>query len=180
MDKHKELFPIVDETGAVVGSATRELCHGGSMLLHPVVHLHVFSPEGKLFLQHRSSLKDIQPGKWDTSVGGHVDYGEQVEDALLREAREELGLTNISPVKLYTYIFSSDRERELVNTFYAVCKESDVRVDHDEVTEGRFFSEKEISDKLESGGMFTPNFEMEFRKLQAVHVFDVISGNQKG
>jgi isopentenyldiphosphate isomerase len=32
-----------------------------------------------LYLQKRSETKDIQPGKWDTAVGGHVDYGETIE-----------------------------------------------------------------------------------------------------
>ena len=47
------------------------------MLLHPVVHLHVMREGGFLYLQKRAMDKDIQPGKWDTAVGGHVDFGEQ-------------------------------------------------------------------------------------------------------
>ena len=77
-----ELFPIVDEKGNVIGSASRKECHSGTKKLHPVVHLHVFDSEGRLFLQKRAENKDIQPGKWDTSVGGHIDYGETVGEAL--------------------------------------------------------------------------------------------------
>ena len=87
-DNGEEIFPVVDDTGKTIGKATRAQCHGGSMLLHPVVHLHVFDSLGRLYLQKRPDWKDIQPGKWDTAVGGHVDYGESVEQALLREARE--------------------------------------------------------------------------------------------
>ena len=83
-DNNKEIFPVVDECGNVVGKATRGECHGGSMLLHPVVHLHLFDSEGRIYLQQRPLWKDIQPGKWDTAVGGHVDYGENVEDALAK------------------------------------------------------------------------------------------------
>ena len=47
-DNNKELLPLVDEEGHVVGSATRGECHDGmSMLLHPVVHLHVFNERGE-------------------------------------------------------------------------------------------------------------------------------------
>ena len=81
-DNNQEMFPIVDEEGNITGAATRGECHGGSMLLHPVVHLHVFNSKGELYLQKRPEWKDIQPGKWDTAVGGHVDLGECVEDAL--------------------------------------------------------------------------------------------------
>ena len=45
-DNSEEIFPVVDAAGTVVGSATRGECHGGSMLLHPVVHLHVFNSKG--------------------------------------------------------------------------------------------------------------------------------------
>jgi len=68
-----EYFPLVDEWGNVIGKATRQECHSGSFLLHPVVHLHILNNRGELYLQKRVMNKDIQPGKWDTSVGGHVD-----------------------------------------------------------------------------------------------------------
>ena len=45
-DNKDELFPVMDEVGNVVGSATRGECHGGSRLLHPVVHLHLCDAEG--------------------------------------------------------------------------------------------------------------------------------------
>ena len=76
-DNKEEMLPIVDEQGNIVGAATRGECHDGSKKLHPVVHLHVFNSKGELYLQKRPEWKDIQPGKWDTSVGGHVDLGEK-------------------------------------------------------------------------------------------------------
>ena len=81
-DNRSELFPVVDPDGRVVGSATRGECHGGSMLLHPVVHLHLFNSRGELYLQRRPLWKDIQPGRWDTAVGGHVSLGETIDEAL--------------------------------------------------------------------------------------------------
>ena len=87
-----ELFPIVDNDGNVIGEELRSVCHNGkSMLLHPVVHLHVLNSSGELFLQKRSMNKDIQPGKWDTSVGGHVDPGETVENALVKRSLRGTG-----------------------------------------------------------------------------------------
>lgn len=69
-DNNQEMFPLVDEQGNIIGAATRGECHNGSKLLHPVIHLHVFNSKGELYLQKRPEWKDIQPGKWDTSVGG--------------------------------------------------------------------------------------------------------------
>jgi isopentenyldiphosphate isomerase len=83
--KNLEIFPVVDEEGNEISLAPRTVCHDGkSMLLHPVVHLHLFNEKGELFLQKRALTKDLLPGKWDTSVGGHISPGEKPEEALKR------------------------------------------------------------------------------------------------
>lgn len=157
-DNNEEIFPVVDPSGTVVGQATRGECHGGSMLLHPVVHLHVFNSRGELYLQKRPAWKDIQPGRWDTAVGGHVDYGETIAEALRREVREELGITEFTPEAVAVYEFCSERECELVHVYRAVC-DGPVRPS-DELDGGRFWSPQEIRENL-GNGTFTPNFEGE-------------------
>lgn len=157
-DNSQELFPVVDLAGRVVGSATRGECHNGSMLLHPVVHLHVFNSRGELYLQRRPLWKDIQPGRWDTAVGGHVDYGESVEEALRREVREELGIEDFVPEAVAVYPFRSEREYELVHVFRTVY-DGEVRPS-DELDGGRFWTAAEILENR-GKGLFTPNFEGE-------------------
>lgn len=161
-DNASERFPVVDETGRVIGSATRGECHGGSMLLHPVVHLHLFNSRGELYLQRRPLWKDIQPGRWDTAVGGHFDLGETVADALRREVREELGVTGFEPELVTVYPFCSERERELVHVFRCVY-DGPVRPS-DELDGGRFWSAREIWENL-GKGIFTPNFEGEVGRV---------------
>ena len=146
-DNNQEIFPLVDEAGNVTGSATRGVCHNGSHLLHPVVHLHVFNSRGEVYLQKRPDWKDIQPGKWDTAVGGHIDYGETPEQALQREVREELGITAFEPQLIGKYVFTSSRESELVyvhKTIYdgPVCPSAD------ELDGGRFWSLQEIREAV--------------------------------
>ncbi len=159
----EEWFPLVNEEGETIGKATRRECHSGSKLLHPVVHLHIFNEAGELYLQKRAMSKDIQPGKWDTAVGGHVDYGETVEDALRREVREELGVTEFTPQFITRYVFESAIEKELVNTFRTVYN-GEIHPDADELEGGRFWRMEEIRENL-GKGIFTPNFEQEFRRL---------------
>lgn len=161
-DNDNELLPLVDADGTIVGRATRGHCHGGSMALHPVVHLHVFNSDGQLYLQHRPAWKDIQPDRWDTAVGGHVDWGETVDEALKREVREEIGLADFRPQFVTRYVHTSDRERELVNVFVATTD----RPLHpsDELDGGRFFSREEIISRLHTD-FFTPNFESEWQRL---------------
>lgn len=161
----EEWFPLVNEAGETVGKATRKECHSGSKLLHPVVHLHIFDAGGRLYLQKRSMRKDIQPGKWDTAVGGHVDFGETIEEALRREVREELGIKEFVPEFVMRYVFESAIEKELVNTFRTIY-EGPFLPDREEIDEGRFWSLEEIEAAL-GKGLFTPNFEGEYNKLKA-------------
>lgn len=164
-DNNEEIFPVVDENGTTVGKATRGECHSGSKLLHPVVHLHLFDSSGRIYLQQRPLWKDIQPGKWDTAVGGHIDYGETVEAALRRETQEELGLTDLSVEFLLKYVFESERERELVHVFRATY-DGDVRPS-DELDGGRFWSLDELREAF-GKGVFTPNFEQEYLKISSL------------
>ena len=166
-DNSEELFPIVDEAGNAIGAATRGMCHSGSKLLHPVVHLHVFDSLGRLYLQRRPRWKDIQPGKWDTAVGGHVDLGENTLAALHREAAEELGLRDFEPELIGSYIFESDREREFVTAYRTTVSPEAVHPS-DELDGGRFWPIDEIIAAL-PGDTLTPNFATEFRRLLHPH-----------
>ena len=161
-DNAEELFPIVDEEGNIIDAATRGECHNGSKLLHPVVHLHVFNCQGDLYLQKRPMWKDIQPGKWDTAVGGHVDFGESIFMALTREVGEELGITDFTPEQITHYVFESDRERELVFVFKTVY--DGVVTPSAETDGGRFWPMQEIRENL-GKEVFTPNFESEIERL---------------
>lgn len=163
-DNAEEMFPVVDENGTIISAATRGECHNGSKLLHPVVHLHVFNSKGEIYLQKRPAWKDIQPGKWDTAVGGHVDLGESVEMALKREVEEELGITDYIPERLMHYVFESAREKELV--FVHRTTYDGPITPSAETDGGRFWTMEEINESI-GKGILTPNFESEFKRLQS-------------
>ena len=162
-DNQQEIFPIVDEQGTVIGKATRGECHSGTRLLHPVVHLHVFNGQGDVYLQKRPEWKDIQPGKWDTAVGGHLDYGETPEEALCREVREELGMTDFTPSFIGKYVFESQRERELVYV-HRTTYDGKIQPSTEELDGGRFWTMQEIREAM-GQGVLTPNFESEFQRF---------------
>ncbi len=163
IDNNDEMFPLVDEQGNIIGAITRGEAHDGSKKLHPVVHLHVFNSKGEIYLQKRPSWKDIQPSKWDTACGGHIDLGEDVKTSLKREVREELGITDFTPQDMGHYVFESAREKELVYVHKTIYN-GDIQPSKEELDGGRFWSRDEILSNI-GKNIFTPNFENEYTKF---------------
>ena len=167
--KEREILPVVNDKGKVTGSADREECHGGSFLLHPVIHIHLIK-NNSLYLQKRSLEKIIQPGKWDTSVGGHILYGDDPETSAQREAEEELGIREkLELIPVIEYIWESSVEREYI-TVYKCRFNGTIEIDNDEVIDGRYWSSEEIESSI-GKGIFTPNFESEYSLIKDI-LFD--------
>ncbi|HZL08816.1 MAG TPA: septation protein IspZ [Prolixibacteraceae bacterium] len=160
----EEWLPLVDEKGGIIGKAPRSVCHRGEKLLHPVVHLHVLNNQKHVYLQKRPLNKLVQPGKWDTAVGGHISAGEMLETALKREAWEEIGLQKFSARLVKTYRWDSEIESELVYVFVSHDYKS-IHLHSEEVVEGQFWTLKQIDSNL-GQGVFSSNFEHEYQLLK--------------
>lgn len=159
MADKKELLEIVDSTGKVLGTAERSELHADPSLIHRVVHVLVFNNNGELLLQKRSMNKDVAPGKWDTSVGGHVNPGEDIITAANREMEEELGISAQRLDFLYTYLFANHRESELVSTFSCI-HDGSFHFNKDEIDELAFWGLRKIKDDM-GKGIFSNHFEKE-------------------
>jgi len=155
---------LVNEQGGIIGKAPRSLCHRGEKLLHPVVDLHVLNNQKHVYLQKRPLNKLVQPGKWDTAVGGHISAGETLETALKREAWEEIGLKEFSARLVKTYRWESELEAELVYAFVSHDFKG-IHLHSEEVEEGRFWTPRQIESNM-GKGIFTPNFEHEYQLLK--------------
>ncbi len=159
-----EIFEVVDEKNNVIGTARRSECHGNPALIHRTVHVVVFHPDGRMLLQKRSRHKDIQPGRWDTAVGGHLMPGEDFEKAAVREMQEELGVSAGLRIK---YLFDSKIrnkiESENTRVFSTVC-EGPFKFPEEEIDEVRFWTACELRDGMK-GVSFTENLKAELSKL---------------
>lgn len=131
-----ELLAVVDTADRQVGRATRAQVHSQG-LLHRAVHVLVFAPDGRLYLQRRSAAKDTHPGKWTTSASGHVDAGEAYADAARRELAEELGLA-ARPEFLLKLTAQPRTENEFVEV-YRLTTAAEPAPDPVEIAEGRWF-----------------------------------------
>ena len=164
----EEIFDIYDSAGNCIGTAPRSCCHGDPSLLHRAIHVVVFHPDGKrMLLQKRLKTKRIQPGKWDSAVGGHLASGEDYETAARRELAEELGIS--TPVEL-KHLFDSrirnEIESEDVRVFSAVIGEG-FKFDPGEIETIRFWTFAELENG-ENRKEFTPQlcFELDMLKKQ--------------
>jgi len=135
------------------------------------VHLQIVDGHGGMYLQKRAGDKEIQPGKWDSAVGGHVTAGEDLDAALSRELREELGVTKLAleasgarVEPILRYRWDTEVESELVFSFI-VTYGGPFAPDGREVEEGRFWSFADIRANI-GMGLFTPNFEHEYGLIE--------------
>ena len=160
-----EWLDIYDDAGNRVGRATRRECHGNPALLHHTAHVVVLDRAcERILLQKRSAQKEIQPGKWDTAVGGHLDAGEDYETAARREMREELGIVTDTPLE---HLFD-DRIRNAIESedvrVFRVFHDGPFDFSRDEIDEVRFFTAGELL-LPENTEKFTPNLISELKML---------------
>ncbi len=158
------LIQVSDDDQSIIGPISRKAVHGNPSLVHRAVHVLVLSSRGELLLQKRSASKDVQPGKWDTSVGGHVGFGQSYEEAARREALEELGLDlsqgSNGPVFLYASRIRNRIESENIHT-YLYRSDGPFQADPGEIDVIEFWGKDRIQAALGSG-LFTSNFEEEY------------------
>ena len=157
----EEFFDVYNPDGSWRGRFLRSECHGNPELIHKSVHVVVLDSSGtKILLQKRSLCKDIQPGKWDTAVGGHVAAGESVEAAARRELKEELGIDG-TPEIFFTSTIRNDVESENV-TVFKLTSDGPFDFSADEIDEVQFFELALFRDEcVRMREDFTPNLQRE-------------------
>lgn len=156
---------VSEDDQVILGPIPRKSVHGNPALVHRAVHVLVISSSGHLLLQKRSLTKDVQPGRWDTSVGGHVGFGQSYEEAARRETQEEIGITLGNLQFLYPSRIRNAVESENIWTYLYRC-DGPFQADPVEIDDLRFWSRTEIEAGLGTG-LFTSNFEEEFAALLA-------------
>ncbi len=145
-DNTQELFYLVDENDRVLGPITRKKAHQDSSKIHRSIAIVILNERGEILLQKRSLLKDMDPGVWSISVGGHVTFGDDYETTAKRELKEELGVTLPLEAKL-TYMAAKSDETEMVRVFVAKApKYLTFKLDLDEVDQVEWVGTEALTD----------------------------------
>ena len=124
---------IINEDGEIIGVDSRENIHQKG-LLHREVHVWFYTPEGEIIFQHRSKNTETFPNLLDSTVGGHVEIGEDYEDAALKETEEETGVKiKKEDLKLIKFFRSNSfdpvtsRTNNALRAIYAYCFKNDIK-----------------------------------------------------
>lgn len=89
-------IPIVNEQDEIIGYKEREEKAPGDIIR--ASGLWVTSPDGYTLLAQRSFKKKNGPGMWGPAVAGTVEEGETYESNIIKEAEEEIGLIEFTPI----------------------------------------------------------------------------------
>ena len=156
----EEWFDVVNERDEVIDRKTRREVHATG-LWHRAVHVLVFDPQDRVFLQKRSMLKDLSPGLWDSSCSGHLDSGEDYDAAAVRELAEEIGVRiTTCPERWFRLTPSADTGWEFV-WVYRMRYGGPITVDPAEIQYGEWVPPAEVSARLKARPQdYCPSFRL--------------------
>ncbi|MEU6531875.1 NUDIX domain-containing protein [Streptomyces sp. NPDC046928] len=148
MSAADEILDIVDERDRVVGQAPRGEAYARG-LRHRCVFIEARDAEGRLFVHRRTPTKLVFPSHYDMFVGGVVGPGESYDDAALREAEEELGVSGLPrPVFLFKFLYDDGAGRTWWSAVYEVRCTQPVQPQVEEVAWHGFLTDAELERRL--------------------------------
>jgi len=125
----EEYIDIVTREGKPTGKCVPKSEIHKKGLYHRTAHIWFYTNEGKILLAQRTASKAICPLMWDVSVAGHIDAGETVKQAAIRETKEEINLditeTDLQPIGVFECFQTYESgiiDNEFHNTFIAELK----------------------------------------------------------
>lgn len=151
-----EMFDVLDEKGNKTGiQKSKEECYKEGHWFRSV-HIWIINNNKEILLQKRSSNKSTFPNLWAVSVSGHVQAGESSMDTVIREIKEELGLS-VTPEKC-KYLFTLKRENVFENCINRVFDDvyilvlnidvNNTRLQKSELCEIKYFNYEKLKEML--------------------------------
>jgi len=158
----EEIVQIVDRDNRVTDALPRHLMRSGG-LIHRASYILVFNHRQEIFVQKRTTTKDIYPGYWDVAAGGVVLALESYEQSASRELTEELGVSGIPLTPLFDHYFE-DATNRVWGRVFRCTHEGPFTLQPEEVESGCFMPIPQI---LESSlrEPFTPDGILILRRL---------------
>lgn len=159
-----EIFDVVDEKGNPTGETVERNTAHDKGIRHRTAHIWAARKNNghtEFLLQKRNDDKESFPGCYDTSSAGHIHAGDEPLVSALRELEEELGIKAEPSELKFAGTFTVDYEKEFFGRIFK-DKEipfvfvytgnvdiSELKLQEEEVSGVKWFTEEEISDMIE-------------------------------
>jgi 8-oxo-dGTP pyrophosphatase MutT (NUDIX family) len=138
MGSANEIVAIVDRSNNLIGRTTRQEMRSKG-LPHRATYILVRNSVGQLFVQKRTTTKDIYPGCYDPAVGGVVLDGETYEQGAYRELEEEMGICGVPLEQQFDFFFEEENLRVWGRVFSCLY-DGPLNLQVEEVQSGSFMS----------------------------------------
>ncbi|NEA37786.1 NUDIX domain-containing protein [Streptomyces sp. SID11385] len=144
-DPADEILDVVDLDDRVTGQARRGDVYARG-LRHRCVFIRVRDEAGRIFVHRRTPGKLVFPSHYDMFVGGVVGAGESYDEAALREAEEELGVSGLDrPVPLFRFLYEDASAGAWWSAVYDVRCTLPVAPQAEEVAWHDFLTDEELA-----------------------------------
>ena len=145
-----ELLDVVDEFGNKTGQVLeREKVHDLN-LLHFEIAVFVINNKKEILLQKRDSSKRFDPDKWGLCAG-HVESGEDIDEAAIREIEEEIGIkVSLKDLHILEKMEVKKREKysHITRYYYIICNKNEFNIQKEELSMVKWFNIDKIIDMI--------------------------------
>ena len=169
-----ELLEYYDEKNEeLIGIEERDYIHKNN-LWHREVAVWVRNEKNQVLIQRRSSNKKQAPNKLSITAG-HVDVNEEVQDAAIREVREEIGLEINKEDLIFLDVYKNEQFENMCYQYtYLVktnCKIEEFTIQEDEVSELMYMGIEELEERvriqdMEFGFVKKPHIKLVLQKIK--------------
>ena len=170
-EKNKDLLILVDESDEALGFKSKSECHEGNGTLHRAFSVFIFNPSGQLLIQKRSSNKELWDLHWSNSCCSHPQKHEQMELAVKRRLKEELGIE--CPVHyLYKFTYHATykdlgSEHELCHVYVGLF-DGEIKANPEEIDDWKFIKPDDLQERIRNSKEdYTPWMKIEWEMLTA-------------
>lgn len=151
MIENEEMFDVYDIKGNHLGVKPKSFCHSENPgVYHKPVWIWIVNDKGQILVQKRAATKKKSPNKYDMPSAGHVDAGETLSQACVRETEEELGLKckESDFIFLKEWLIQESWEFAEIYLLKTKARITDMKLQKEEVAEVKYLDYDEFVDLL--------------------------------
>jgi len=137
------LMPVVNQYDKIIGYKNRDEIQPED--IYRVSALWITNSQKEILLAKRHHTKKNNPNKWGPAVSGTVEKNETYKSNIIKEANEELGLTNIKP-QIGPKTFNNKKHLHFTQWYFLKLdkKLDEFKFKKDEVEEIKWITKKEL------------------------------------